>query len=231
MAANRTSTPRAASRARRPIEDDLGRRLRAYREERQISLRELARRLGISPSAISQFETGKSRLSVNTLYAIVTELEISLDTLFDGIGEEGTSPAARVEDASRETAEPVAPHERHVQRGHRRSSIELETGVRWERLMPESDREADFLYVIYDVGGSSCQGDAFIRHAGHEYGLVLSGALEVTVGFDVYTLGPGDSISFDSTVPHRLRNIGTEPVHGVWFVAGRQSDRRASTAS
>ncbi len=118
-----------------------------------------------------------------------------------------------------------------MQRGHRRSSIELETGVRWERLTPESDREADFLYVIYDVGGSSCQGDAFIRHAGHEYGLVLSGALEVTVGFDVYTLGPGDSISFDSTVPHRLRNIGTEPVHGVWFVAGRQSDPRASAAS
>ena len=78
---------------RRPIDDDLGRRLRAYREERQISLRELARRLKISPSAISQFETGKSRLSVNTLYAIVTELEISLDTLFNGIGEEGASSA------------------------------------------------------------------------------------------------------------------------------------------
>ena len=118
-----------------------------------------------------------------------------------------------------------------VQSRQTRTSITLAGGVRWERLTPESDREADFLHVIYDVGGSSCQGDAFIRHAGHEYGLVLRGALEVTVGFDVYTLGPGDSISFDSTVPHRLRNIGSEPVHGVWFVAGRQSDRRASTAS
>jgi len=39
-------------------------------------------------------------------------------------------------------------------------------------------------------------------------------------------LGPGDSISFDSTVPHRLTNIGDEPVHGVWFVVGRQDDSR-----
>ena len=61
-------------RRRRAVEDDIGPRLRRHREERQLSLRELARRLGISPSAISQFETGKSRLSVSTLYAIVTEL-------------------------------------------------------------------------------------------------------------------------------------------------------------
>jgi mannose-6-phosphate isomerase-like protein (cupin superfamily) len=55
---------------------------------------------------------------------------------------------------------------------------------------------------------------------------VLSGTLEVIVGFDQYVLGPGDSISFDSTVPHRLTNIGDEPVHGVWFVVGRQDDSR-----
>ena len=38
--------------------------------------------------------------------------------------------------------------------------------------------------------------------------------------------GPGDSICFDSTVPHCLRTVGSEPVHGVWFVIGRQSDQR-----
>jgi mannose-6-phosphate isomerase-like protein (cupin superfamily) len=114
-----------------------------------------------------------------------------------------------------------------VQRAGSRRAIDLETGVRWERLTPQADADADFLYVVYDVGGSSCQGDRFIRHSGREYGLVLSGTLEVTVGFDRYELGPGDSICFDSTVPHCLRTIGDEPVRGVWFVVGRQSDRRA----
>ena len=211
------------------VENDLGRRLRAHREARGLSLRELARRLGISASAISQFETGKSRLSVSTLYAIVTELGISLDELFSGIGGMPAGAAAKGGGRKAEGAATKAETERrHVQRGGARQAIELESGVRWERLTPQSDPEADFLYVVYDVGGSSSQGDTFIRHSGREYGLVLSGTLEVTVGFDKYELGPGDSISFDSTVPHCLRNVGTKPVHGVWFVIGRQHDRRAT---
>jgi quercetin dioxygenase-like cupin family protein len=79
---------------------------------------------------------------------------------------------------------------------------------------------------VYDVGGSSSQDDLFMRHAGREYGLVLAGTLEVTVGFETYALGPGDSISFDSTIPHRLRNAGSEPVTGVWLVIGRSGDDR-----
>jgi transcriptional regulator with XRE-family HTH domain len=210
---------RAQRAGKRAVENDIGRRLRQHREERGLSLRELARRLGISASAISQFETGKSRLSVGTLYAIVTELGMSLDELFSGV------PAA----PARRRAGAGDVEERHVQRAPSRRAIELETGVRWERLTPQPGAEADFLYVVYDVGGSSCPGDRFIRHSGREYGLVLSGKLEVTVGFDRYELGPGDSICFDSTVPHCLRNIGTTPVHGVWFVIGRQSDDRAAT--
>jgi transcriptional regulator with XRE-family HTH domain len=226
-----TESPKGRA-AKRTVEDDIGPRLRRHREERQLSLRELARRLGISPSAISQFETGKSRLSVSTLYAIVTELGISLDELFSGIDGEAATPGSPRKPTARRagTGKALAPARdgRHVQRAPSRRAIDLETGVRWERLTPEADPEADFLYVVYEVHGSSCQGDRFIRHSGREYGLVLSGTLEVTVGFDTYELGPGDSICFDSTVPHCLRTIGSKPVHGVWFVIGRQSDERAA---
>jgi transcriptional regulator with XRE-family HTH domain len=218
--------------SKRAVEDDIGPRLRRHREARQLSLRELARRLGISPSAISQFETGKSRLSVSTLYALVTELGISLDELFSGIPSEDAPAEPKTKRTARRSKAPgaggrPAEEEQHVQRAGTRRAIDLETGVRWERLTPQANPGADFLYVVYDVGGSSCQGDRFIRHSGREYGLVLSGTLEVTVGFDTYELGPGDSICFDSTVPHCLRNAGSKPVHGVWFVIGRQSDQRA----
>jgi transcriptional regulator with XRE-family HTH domain len=233
MPAGATPETRKGRLSKRAVEDDIGPRLRRHREERQLSLRELARRLGISPSAISQFETGKSRLSVSTLYAIVTELGISLDELFSGIDGEAATTESRKTPAARRARRPgvprgAIPEERHVQRAGSRRAIDLETGVRWERLTPEADPEADFLYVVYEVGGSSCQGDRFIRHSGREYGLVLSGTLEVTVGFDTYELGPGDSICFDSTVPHCLRTIGSKPVHGVWFVIGRQSDQRTA---
>ena len=99
-------------------------------------------------------------------------------------------------------------------------------GLTVHRRLVDRFPQADFLYVVYDVGGSSSSGEKMIRHTGREYGLVLSGVLEVTVGFDTYELGPGDSISFDSATPHRLQNKGTEPVHGVWFVVGRGADLR-----
>jgi len=210
---------------------EVGRRLRAHREASRLSLRELARRVELSPSAISQIETGKSRPSVSTLYAIVSELGMSLDELFSGTNRDGQAAPAPPGAPSSSTLSRPAPdvdplQKEHVQRAGTRKAIDLETGVKWERLTPHADPDADFLYVVYDVGGASCRGDRFIRHSGREYGLVLSGTLEVTVGFDRYELGPADSICFDSTVPHCLRTVGPEPVHGVWFVIGRQSDQR-----
>ncbi|HEY1593809.1 MAG TPA: cupin domain-containing protein, partial [Thermoleophilaceae bacterium] len=66
------------------------------------------------------------------------------------------------------------------------------------------------------------------HHAGREYGLVTSGALKVTVGHEEYELLPGDSICFDSAVPHRLENMGDEPARAIWLVIGRAgSDARA----
>jgi len=220
------ASPAARKRTvRPPLEEDVGPRLRAHREQRGLSLRELARRLGVSPSAISQIETGKSRPSVSTLYSIVSELGMSLDELF------GAAKPAKAPEPSSPAPAPARRGQRggdrHVQRADSRATIDLESGVRWERLTPGPDHDMDFLCVTYDVEGSSSEGNRSMRHSGHEYGLVLSGKLEVTVGFDHYVLGPGDSISFDSTVPHRLTNLGDEPVHGVWVVVGRQDDSRS----
>ena len=61
-----------------------------------------------------------------------------------------------------------------------------------------------------------------MRHTGREFGFVLKGTLGLTVGFDEYTLEAGDSVFFDSTVPHRLHNDGEETVEAVWVVLGRR---------
>jgi transcriptional regulator with XRE-family HTH domain len=196
-----------------------------------VSLRELSRRLEISPSALSQIETGKSRPSVGTLYAIVSELGMSLDELFAAASGRslGATEAAPPKMKAAEDRRPAAAPQ--VQTRDSRSAIQLESGVRWERLTANADADADFLWVVYEPGGSSSQGDEFIRHSGREYGLILSGTLEVTVGFETHELGPGDSISFESTTPHRLRNVGSEPVEGVWMVIGRGGDGRVQKFS
>jgi mannose-6-phosphate isomerase-like protein (cupin superfamily) len=116
-----------------------------------------------------------------------------------------------------------------AERPETRRVINLASGVRWERLTPQSDREVEFLYVVYPIGAASCPEDALMTHGGKEYGYVVSGTLGVRVGFEEYELGPGGSIAFDSPSPHRLWAIGDEPVDAIWVVIGREADPRIGT--
>ena len=166
---------------------------------------------GCSPSLISQIERGLANPSVSTLYAMVAELDVSLDELLfnerRGVRAAGRRAPTRSSGGTSATASGSRP------------------GVLWERLTTVSEPGVEFLYVIYEVGGASSPADAFQRHAGHEWGYVLSGTLQVTIGFREYLLEPGDAISLDSTTPHRLANVGDVPVHAIWFVLGRDAAR------
>lgn len=197
----------------------MGDRLRRARAARGLSLRTLARRLGVSPSLISQVETGRAKPSVNTLYALATELGVSLDELL--FVDADPTPIAPPSGGHDILDDPL-PRD-PVQRAASRVSIRLGSGVQWERLTTESLRNVDFLFVTYEVGGASSPEGAYQRHTGQEWGYVLSGRLHVNIGFDEFVLGPGDAITFDSAVPHRLSNNGREPVTAVWFVLGRRT--------
>ncbi|MCL6442633.1 MAG: helix-turn-helix domain-containing protein [Alicyclobacillus sp.] len=229
----------------------LGRKLRAERERKGFGLRELARRIGVSGSLISQIESGKTKPSVSTLYAMVTELGISVESLFseDGQAEDRAAPLqpstglgvlresgapwpaspAAVSDpvqvpSAALSATASAAAASPVQRASTRKVIQLDSGVQWERLTPFSDPDIDFMYVTYDVGGASSQTGVFNRHAGREYGIVIRGRLGVAITFDEYILEAGDSIAFDSMLPHRMWNAGDIPVESVWFVVGRRGE-------
>ena len=199
------------ARPARPDYPEIGEHLRARRHELGLSLRDLADRLGVSPSLISQIERGRANPSVSTLYQLVAELDISLDELLFEDRRPAEEPAAGP-----------------IQRATERHRIRLASGVIWERLTTLSEPGIEFLYVIYEVGGASSPEDAFQRHNGHEWGYVLSGTLQVTVGFRQYLLEAGDSLSLDSTTPHRLANVGDTPVHAIWFVLGRDAHDSAA---
>jgi transcriptional regulator with XRE-family HTH domain/mannose-6-phosphate isomerase-like protein (cupin superfamily) len=220
--------------------ETIGARVREERLRQKIGVRELARRVGVSASLISQVELGKASPSVGTLYAIVNELGLSLDELLleRSGGARQQPPSSREPSPRKRRPAPAAPapvtdvsHPSHdeidpvVRRGSGHG-LQLASGVRWERLTPETPQDVDFLRVRYDVDGASCSEDSLMRHSGHEYGHVLTGRLGVTIAFDTYELGPGDSISFESTMPHRLFNLGDTPVEAIWFVVGRRGDPR-----
>ena len=232
----------------------LGPRLRLVRGSRRLSVRELARRVGCSASLISQIERGVSVPSVGVLYSLATELGSSLDYLLfgSGAGLAAGAPAADAglpavdaglpaADAGLPAVAPEpsaasgvpeaagvsgsAPAAAIVQRGCDRRIIDLASGVRWERLTPQSEAMTDFLEVIYSPGGHSTDERRPLRHDGREYGLIISGTLQANVGFESYELGPGDSIAFDSSAPHEYLNKTGDYVHAIWVVVHSEPGR------
>ena len=209
----------------------VGQRIRDERLKRGMSLRALARAVGVSPSLISQIETAKSQPSVSTLYAITTALGMSVQDAF-------TEPTAAAEVAPEVTRREVPLAGNHavitmlealrsprggdrlgpLVRPAERPVLTLDSGVTWERLGVLPGHDTEFLLVTYAPGGSSSSTGELMRHPGSEFGLMLRGELVLTLGFEELVLRPGDSVSFDSTTPHRYRNDGVDPAVGVWFV-------------
>jgi transcriptional regulator with XRE-family HTH domain len=199
--------------------------IRRERQKQGLSLRELARRVGVSASMLSQVETDRTLPSVSTIYAISTELGISIDALLSdgdaaaaGRQVTSTAPARRgpvsAPSASEMACQFVRPEDRR--------KLELESGVTWELLSDLLPHLVDFMYVTYEPGGRSSSSGKMMRHTGTEFAFLLRGVLKIQVGFEEYVLRPGDAMAFDSAEPHLLVNEGTEPAEGIWFVLGRR---------
>jgi transcriptional regulator with XRE-family HTH domain len=194
----------------------LGQRIRDERVRRGISVRGLAREVGVSASMISQIETAKSRPSVSTLYAITSALGMSIEDVFrDGpLVAAGPLPPAYAALATLAGTQRLGPLVHPAQR----QVLRLDSGVTWERLGELPGQTVDFLLVTYEPGATSSSNGELMRHAGSEYGYLVRGELVLTLGFDEIHLRAGDAVSFDSTTPHGYRNDATEPAIGVWFV-------------
>jgi transcriptional regulator with XRE-family HTH domain len=208
--------------------DGLGARLKELRQRAGLSLRELARQADVSPSLVSQIENGKSRPSVSTLYTFARLLHVPVDELFDAeehvlaelpaveaAGGGGYDPANAWHPSEYATRISVI-HPSH------RAQLQLTEGITWERLAATPQRDVNFMKITYAPGAGTHDQTEHQTHDGYEYGYVLAGTLEVTVGNEVFILNVGESLGFDSSIPHALRNIGDKDFQGIWFVHGHQ---------
>jgi transcriptional regulator with XRE-family HTH domain len=226
----------------------LGARLRRARERSGKSLREVARRLAVSPSFVSQLENGKSQPSVATLYSLAQLLGVSIDELFAadelpadtreaavvagagvpepapntpaGHGRRATLPVSRSGLGSLVDAWPRqhAPAKLSVTRPGGRHVLEMDSGVIWERLADNTGTGLDFIEIIYPPHSSSTNDKRMLQHTGSEFGYLIEGQLEITVGFEVFTLHAGEAVGFDSAVPHLLANKTDRTARGIWCV-------------
>lgn len=200
----------------------IGGRIRDERLRRGVSVRGLAREIGVSASLISQIETNKSLPSVSTLYAITTSLGVPMEEFFAAAAD-GGQPAQPDDVPGFSDAVGVPAPDRAVGAGPHlcageRDVLTLDSGVTWERLGQLPGKHVDFLLITYRPGATSAGSGDLMRHAGTEYGYLTSGELVLTLGFDEHRMAAGDSVCFASTTPHGYRNEGDEPAVGVWFV-------------
>lgn len=201
----------------------VGERIRIAREGAGISVRELARRIEVSASHVSQVERGLASFSVRALYNVVSILGISMDSLFEESSLKGMS--GEIVDETVVIAEERPLEEAGiVLRKASRPSMQLESGPRWERLTAKPEVGSEFIEVIYKPALGAAPPEDFIRHSGREYGVIIKGTLSVQVGFGRAEMSAGDSIAFDSSIPHRFWNQTNDEVVAVWFVADGSGD-------
>jgi DNA-binding XRE family transcriptional regulator len=99
-----------------------------------------------------------------------------------------------------------------------RTRLVMDTGVVWEQLATNTAHRLDFIEITYPPVSSSTNDERMLRHDGFEYGYLIEGELEVTFGFETFTLHAGEALGLDSTVPHLFRNLGATPARGIWWV-------------
>ncbi|MDQ0395930.1 cupin domain-containing protein [Labrys monachus] len=163
----------------------IGHRLRELRNRRKLSVREVAARSGVSHSSISLIERDMISPSLDTLHAVLDALGTTLPGFFlDLQSALPQSPFYRAADLT-EIGRPDTVSYRVIGLGYPNKSM----------LM---------LHETYAPGADT--GEAY-AHSAQEGGMVLSGAVEITVDGQTEILRPGDGYYFDSRLPHRFRNV------------------------
>lgn len=175
----------------------LGAAIRHARRKREFTLEQVARKTKLSVSYMSQVERDRMPPSLSSLKRIAEALDVPAGSLmFARSGTRGDSPVAVVRQAARK---------RLVFPG---------SEIRYEMLTPDLRRRASMLWLHAPAGAES--GPAPFSHEGEDAVVVLQGRLAVEVGGVWHELATGDSIYFDSQLPHRWRNPTNRPTIAIW---------------
>jgi transcriptional regulator with XRE-family HTH domain len=170
---------------------ELGKLLRELRQREGLTLNALSEEVGVTASALSQFETGKSEPSLGTLWKLGRALNASL---FDFFAQE----PARSVDVTRSADRTVVTFDRY----------------HYEAVARSDNRKIDLFFLHLEPGDGPVR-DA-VSHAGEECGVVLQGQMEVFIGEESYRLETGDGIWFDSGKAHTFAAVGDETCISVW---------------
>lgn len=176
------------------VGDTIGRRLRAARVHRRMTLRDVAAKAGISASALWQLEHDRLNPTVGTLKSVATALNITIGSLF------ATTP----------TADDL------VVRAIHRKLLVPRHGITYQLLTPDLSGKIEFFISVYEEGATS--GDETFAYPAEQCGLLLEGTADIQVGAETHRLHVGDSIRFECSLPHRIVNVGPGQMRCLWAI-------------
>lgn len=177
---------------------ELGPRIKETRLNRGITLRKLAKDIGVSPSFISQVEQGKAQPSIDSLKHIAQVLSVNCSYL---IGEE---TGVEIE------AKPQAVKNKF--------NPEKLNNISIKKMVPENmDNNLEPSLLVLNPGAQSAEDMS--SQKGEEFLLVLSGQMEINLNEQKYTLNEGENIYFNSAVKYNFKNTSTEPAKVLWIKA------------
>jgi transcriptional regulator with XRE-family HTH domain len=180
------------------IKYQFGGKLRAVRERKNITLKDVAALAGVSESLVSQIERNKVSPSIDTLLTLADVLGVDHEHLFSAYKKN-----KKVSILKAGTGSTLA-----------QDSVTLRQLSRTEELSEDHAMESFMLEI--GVGGE--KGDMEYGHAGKEFGLILEGQGELVYGTETYELVQGDSVSFPSDIPHILKNTGDVMLKALWVI-------------
>lgn len=189
----------------------IGARLRRIRLAGGRSLASVAQEMGISSSALSQIETGAMQPSVNRLVELVAVLGVPVSTIFD----EHDLFAPEMPAHAVGVTEPIAGV--LVAGSAEAAPAHLGQGVVYRRLSPTVLPGLDYFESTYPPASSSSLDGAMLVHEGYETGSVIEGELTFEFTEGSVRLGPGGSLSFAATRPHRVVNETDAVAVAVWL--------------
>lgn len=170
---------------------DLGNQVRKLRTERSLTLQDLAGLTGLSKPNLSQIENNLVTPPIATLLKIATALGVPIGYFFQESPQQINMIVVRKEDRY---GVAKGPHISHI-------------GYQYEPLAyPKIDKSME--PFIVEMEEREASDIVFNNHRGEEFLFVLRGSLEFCYGDDSVTLEEGDSLYFDSIVPHGYRGIG-----------------------
>jgi transcriptional regulator with XRE-family HTH domain len=186
---------------------ELGENLRIIRLQKKMTLQELSRMSKVSKSQLSQIERNVSVPTVTKLQKIAETLDIKLSDL---LPENGDSSNEAHSVNNKENSKRISV----VRKGERKKMV-MPWGAMYEMLCPDLQHKIEFIYLHYPAGTTAKEQ---YTHDGEECGVILEGTFKGTFGAKEVILEPGDSIYYDSTIPHYWETIGDTDVRAIWAI-------------